>query len=260
MRKPCALLIVEGKTEKKFFVQFANELNVNCKIIPYRTNIHLLYRSLKADDFNVNIKDVLLEKAETDEERCTLQQDFAYTYLIYDCEPHHSGKGDLRTVEERCADNLREVKEMLEYFTDETDPTRGKLYINYPMMESIKDCDAFFDEGYAKATVDIASVKAYKDAVAKKRLGNIRVNQWKKDNVFNLMRMNLCKHNLICHDVWTMPTYDSYRTDSDTHLLIDRELRFAVEQHLIQVINTSIFLFLDYFGQALFSELLKPVE
>ncbi len=32
---------------------------------------------------------------------------------------------------------------MTEYFVDETDPTIGKLYINYPMMESYRDCDEF---------------------------------------------------------------------------------------------------------------------
>ncbi len=37
---------------------------------------------------------------------------------------------------------------MVNYFVDETDPSIGKLYINYPMMESYRDCDTFFEEDY----------------------------------------------------------------------------------------------------------------
>ena len=47
---------------------------------------------------------------------------------------------------------------MLDFFNDETD--QGKLFINYPMMESYRDCDAFFDENIEKAITSVPAENA----------------------------------------------------------------------------------------------------
>lgn len=56
---------------------------------------------------------------------------------------------------------------MAEYFVDETDPSVGKLYINYPMMESYRDCDDFFDENYKSTMVSLPAILSYKKDVGK---------------------------------------------------------------------------------------------
>ena len=137
------LLIVEGnKTEPKIFNKIQELFGLDFEIFCFGTNIYSLYKLMKENDFNVNIKDLLAEVHP--EYKNDLDNQFVYTYLIFDLDPHHSKKEETRTIEELVNDNIQIVESMANYFVDETDPTIGKLYINYPMIESYKDCNDFF--------------------------------------------------------------------------------------------------------------------
>lgn len=132
------LIIVEGsKTEPNFFNRLSDVFGLKFDIYCLETNIYSLYKKMKEIDFNGDIKDVLSEIHQDKKEM--LSKKFAYTYLIFDCDAHHSRKNESRTQEEIVLDNLAKLSEMAKYFIDETDPSKGKLYINYPMMESYRD-------------------------------------------------------------------------------------------------------------------------
>ena len=75
---------------------------------------------------------------ETDSWYDTKTSDISETYLFFD----YDFQNTQLTLEEI---NLR-VQSMLELFTDETDD--GKLYINYPMIESIRYTKELPDEDY----------------------------------------------------------------------------------------------------------------
>lgn len=258
--RPKALLIVEGgKTEVNFFKRLAEVFDtLPFEIVPYGNNVHALYKRLKKDHFEVNIKDVLLEYANTEEERLILNQDFTYTYLIYDCDPHHTGKEDSRNIHAICEENMANLNEMLHHFKDETDSTIGKLFVNYPMMESFRDANDFFDNEYAHAVLNIEtkeSFTGYKNATSHKRLAQYRIDKWNKSNFYNLIKMNLFKLNQICFEHWELPSYESYRNIMDQHIAFQKEQDACVNLKILYVLNTSILLLLDYIGKSFHSKL-----
>ena len=154
---------------------------------------------MKEMGFNSNLKDVLLELHDNQKNRELLSQSFAYTYLIFDFDPHHTEEYEkdipLKTIVEN---NINKVCEMAEYFVDETDPTIGKLYINYPMMESFKDCDSFEDVNYLTRMIKIDDVKKYKEIVGHRKMANKRIDGYSKSDFTMLTCQNVKKLGRIC--------------------------------------------------------------
>lgn len=177
-----------------------------------------------------------------------LSKKFAYTYLIFDCDAHHSRKNESRTQEEIVLDNLAKLSEMAKYFVDETDPSIGKLYINYPMMESYRDCDTFFEDDYASAKVSIEELSTYKNRVAKKKLSSIHVDKYTKEQFSLLILQNLYKLNIIHRKIWDKPDYDTYLKCSDSECILSEEKNLIVNEKFLSVINTSLFMITDFYG------------
>ena len=72
---------------------------------------------------------------------------------------------------------------MIDFFNNETE--NGKLYVNYPMMESYKDCDDFFDEQYQNREVSLKTLFShkYKQQVSQRILSNCRIDRIKKISI-----------------------------------------------------------------------------
>ena len=137
---------------------------------------------------------------------------------------------------------------MAQYFVDETDPSIGKLYINYPMMESYRDCDTFFEEDYASAKVSIKELSTYKNRVAKKKLSSIHVDKYTKEQFSLLILQNLYKLSIIHRKIWDKPDYDTYLKCSDSERILFEEKNLIVSEKLLSVINTSLFMVTDFYG------------
>lgn len=241
------LIIVEGsKTEPNFFNRLSDVFGLKFDIYCLETNIYSLYKKMKEIDFNGDIKDVLSEIHKNKKEM--LSKKFAYTYLIFDCDAHHSRKNESRTQEGVVLANMDKLSEMANYFTDETDPSIGKLYINYPMMESYRDCDKFFEEDYASAKVSIEELSTYKNRVAKKKLSSIHVDKYTKEQFSSLILQNLYKLNIIHHKIWGKPDYDTYLKCSDSECILSEEKNLIVNEKFLSVINTSLFMITDFYG------------
>jgi hypothetical protein len=54
---------------------------------------------------------------------------------------------------------------MLKYFNDSTN--QGKLFINYPMMESYKHFNKLPDDGFKERIIKAGEIKDYKEIVDK---------------------------------------------------------------------------------------------
>ena len=249
---PNALLIVEGaRLEPRFFSQLADVLNMRVKIVPFCANIYQLYRKLEEYGFNYDVKQALLEQNPTDEARAALSQKYAYTYLIFDCDAQDRGKmlkGDNgRELDEIVMSNYGLLEKMVAYFTDETDPDRGKLYVNYPMMESFRDADDFFDESYEQRMVDFANLGNYKEIVGKRKLASRHIDNFSKDDICSLLHMNLCKLMYMVRHDWRLPDINQYGGIDVQHDVLAVQCELGCKS-LMHVINTSIFMPVDYFG------------
>ena len=201
---------------------------------------------MKAYDFDADIKDTLTELHP--DERENLSQKFAYTYLIFDCDAHHPKKHDKRKSIDVLQDNFQRLETMANYFIDETNPAIGKLYINYPMMESFRDCNSFFDDDYKSAEVEIKDVPSYKQIVGRKKLCRLHVDKFEREHFDSLILQNLHKLSMIHAHRWVKPDYKSYRQMSDSRKLLSKEEELVQSRNVISVINTSLFLIVDYFG------------
>lgn len=116
---------------KTFFSSTADISILNC---PADGNIYMLWTRLKKDDFETNVIDVLKEMSAIAKERLKglKASDFSEIYLFFDYDGHNDN-----IPKEYLRKDI--LGEMLETFDNETE--LGKLYISYPMIESIKDID-----------------------------------------------------------------------------------------------------------------------
>ncbi len=242
------LLIVEGPDESKLFNKLKEIYNIDAQIFPVRSNIYHLYNTLKEYDFNGDIKTILREfKSISEKEKELLKENFTYTYLVYDCDIQNTKKEekDDPTIPYK---NLDILVEMSEYFKDETDPTIGKLYINFPMIESYRDCDSFFDENYKNNTIELTNIKKYKEICGKKKLCRFHLDDYTKDNFCDLIRMNVYKLNQLINNELKVPQYRNYLEISPTKKVMSAEKEMIEKIGKISVLNTSLFFTLDYFG------------
>ena len=123
------LILFEGKNDKTYFESLKQLFfpeKLDTFVCTYNSNIYSLYTKLREHDVSV-LKDILLEKG--DETLKDIREDeVSEIYMFFD----YDFQENARTLEE----NNRRLAEMLDFFADET--ANGKLYINYPMVESLR--------------------------------------------------------------------------------------------------------------------------
>lgn len=156
------LLIVEGNHEKnKLFgliFRCFPEINIAVEDVwIYGTNIYMLYQDIvneygggwTADD--VDLPFVVSKKQTPHAVR--RKEDFVNIILVFDYERHDPNFSETK------------IQEMQDYFTDAADT--GRLYINYPMIESYQHLSSLADDNYMerKVPVSLQPGKKYKELV-----------------------------------------------------------------------------------------------
>ena len=270
------LFIVEGKVlEPKFITRMAELYHVECEITSVRTNIHNLYSHLKDGDGFLDVKIVLKEilqktvnslksqKATVnnlkDIEDITadinkLDKSFESIYLIFDSELHDSVPPRVSQME-GVQKNYNQLKEMIDFFDNETE--HGKLYVNYPMMESYRDCDDFFDEQYKnrEVSLDVLFQRKYKEQVGQRRLANRRIDKINRESFDKLICMNIFKLNKITTKHWRKMLYDNFVEQSDQRNMLEAEYAYICEKEAVAVLNTTFFFMIDFFGRKFYNSL-----
>ena len=126
------LFLFEGKvTENNYYKVIERAIGSNIKssinFYCYKTNIYTLYDEI-SNDSALNIIELVKEKALIDNDIENYEMlntvNFGEIYLIFDLDPQ----------DQRFDKN--KIEKMIEIFNNETE--NGKLYINYPMIESFK--------------------------------------------------------------------------------------------------------------------------
>ena len=144
MAKRTALFIVEGLSDEVKFVKKLLEKcnrNLDYKVFCYKTNIHVLAKELEDNypDFDdedeyIDFRLVLVGLADNEKDKNILSQNYNDIFLIFDFEPQEINP------------HFDVISIMLKYFNDSTE--HGKLYINYPMMQSYKDFSYLPDDDF----------------------------------------------------------------------------------------------------------------
>lgn len=243
------LFLFEGeKTEEKYYKVIENSLDGrirdNVKFFSYKTNIHVLYDELNNDE-NLDIIVILSERArklgDLENYEMLNNVNFGEIYLIFDLEPQDDKYDDLK------------IKRMLEIFDNETE--NGKLYINYPMVESFKHFKSIPDENYNSYKVRIQDCNTYKrDVAALSCINDYR--KITKDQYFNIVNQNVSKSNfLINNDICCdFKTYKESITQENIYNIQDSKIKSAQE---VYVLNTFCLWPLDYFSKDFFDDIIK---
>lgn len=248
-----ALLIVEGaKLEPMVFTRLAELYAMDVEIVPFKANIYQLYKRLEEYGFDYDVKQALIEQNHSDEAKAILSQKYAYTYLVFDCDAQDRGVSpngvEMASIEKAVADNYSIVDKMIRYFIDETDPDRGKLYVNYPMMESYRDADSFDDEAFISRVVPFLELCCYKESVNRRKLSRYHVDKISEEQWDLLIGINLRKLNFIMRGESDMPDVGQYEVICSQVGILDKQ-KALWGRGAMYVVNTSLFLPVDYLGK-----------
>lgn len=232
------LFIVEGDSDEVHFLRsmfrkcFTQQ---NFEIYSYKTNIHILAQVLFNDypDFDsdeIDIKLVLRSLEDNEYKRSILSQQYRDVYLIFDFDPQHD------------TPHFDTVRRMLAFFNDSTD--RGKLFINYPMMQSFKHFTVLPDDSFCNKKVNIAQISRYKELVGNESRFT-DVTKYSYPTFFSLAVHHLRKANFILYGKYELPDPDAYCTWNSLELY-DKQCALFNEYGEVYVINTCIFMLMDF--------------
>ena len=227
------LFVFEGeRTEEqiitnlqKFFL--TENTTVNCV---YGAEIYQIYKEISNDNdldsFNL-IKERNIKKNEILKD--FTKEDFAEIYMFFDYDGHSTLADD------------KKLEELLIFFKEETD--KGKLYISYPMVESLKHICSY--EDFKDLTVDCKCNIKYKNVVATSALSElINFNSydlaiWKK-----LISAHLKKVNYILDNLYILPE----SLNSQLEIFKKQCEKYINTTSEVSVLSAFPVFLLDYYG------------
>lgn len=220
-------------------------------VCSFGNNIHNLYKQmmeLGTGDIVSVLREIHRGKKENPFESISNSSDFAEIYLFFDYDLQEK----FLTMEEI---NKR-LKEMLELFDDET--SNGKLYINYPMIESIRYTKELPDHNYHQYVVrcpDCHDFKRLSDEFC--HYGNLDFilvdRQRTPKRCLNaracwehLKTMNVAKANYMCTGVNEMP---GKKTDIAQDKIFEAQLQKYIDsaESSVAILNAFPLFIYDYF-------------
>lgn len=252
------LFVFEGKKREpdlfrslqKLFFPRENE-QIVCS---FGNNLYQLYKDLKEYGDDGDVVSVLMEKFEGEENNpfsgVERSSDFSEIFLFFDYDFHNANL-PLEEIN-------KQVREMLSVFNDETD--KGKLYINYPMIESIRYTKELPDLFYYTYIIEREQCGCFKGLAADfsfyRSLDFIQIDKRKipseeemeklKNNWMYLKEQNVSKANYICSGVNSIPLCKDVISQDK---IFDKQLEKYVWQNpcRVSVLNAFPLFLYEYF-------------
>ncbi len=221
---------------KSLFFPRGNDDHVKCS---FCSSIYTFYKRLK-DEFDgfADVVDVLkaeMSKVDPANEIFKYKSsDFESVYLFFDYDFY---RGDLDSKNTR-------VRELLDYFNEETE--NGKLFISYPMIESIQHTKALPDGNFHTYTVSRADSIGDVFKKRARQFCHYRGYGFLKDmdNWLHLVRQHVSKANMLATGNRSMP---SAKDDVEQLPVFDAQLAKHVMPHGEVAILNAFPMFLYYY-------------
>ena len=230
------LFVVEGRNDE---VKYINRLFNKCnklqkyEIVPYKTNLHNLADKLVVDgkiDSTLDLRLVLKEMEVDESEKSKLSQDFSDIILVFDFEPQQD------------VPRFDKIRVLLQFFDKSTE--NGKLYINYPMMQSYRHFAVLPDAGFKKLIVTKEDARHYKEIVGEIS-GFTNVDHHSYNLFVSIAYHHLLKINFILNGKYELPDKNFVYNLSQVDLF-DIQLRLLNEKGYIYVVNTFALFIIEY--------------
>lgn len=239
------LFICEGEeTERKFCNLIIDRYFIDNKkpkeYVAFGANIYSLYDEMSKDR-DLDIIELIREKAKLKKDMATYEKltmgGFDEVYLIFDYNFHAPQY------------SFEKILEMAEFFDNETE--NGKLYINYPMMESFKHFKSIPDEDFNNYKISKEECLKYKKIV-----GDVSCIKHFNDITLPILgimiKQVLDKYGFISKK--KLNNYETYLNEFSQSNLLHLQNKSLSKDGKIFVLNTSILWGLDYFGKDKFDE------
>ena len=197
--------------------------------LPADGNIYMLWKRLVDDEFETNVIDLLKEMSQEAKKRMKEENlrasDFSEIYLFFDYDGHAASFSE-KTVNEAneiCMRlGMKEIKNkwdllerMLLVFQNETED--GKLYISYPMIESIKEIDIVRKE-YKRLYISLDKMKDYKHSFGEKSCyGNFRI---------------------ITKEMWNIACYATIR---QAGIIVNKKAEYSYEEFIQNITQLNLY-------------------
>lgn len=227
-RRKNILLVHEGFDEKELFKNIFKcyPLDVSYEAYNYQTNIHIFANYLFANylnenDFTIDDLDIIQVLKEYRYET-VLEYKYTDILFVFDFDPH-----DPRF-------RIKTLEKMMNIFSESTN--QGKLYLNYPMVESAIDFIQLPEPNYNQKFCNVSELKF-----------NQYKNKVKKNSVLNSFAMidNKRLPNILNHTVCKMKFLTNENADNYQRLL-EIENALLENEQKISIINTSVLFLKDY--------------
>ena len=246
--------IVEGEAREPQVIDNISKVffkHGNFKIItlPAGENIYMLWKKLKADDFDTDIIEVLRESNKKIREQLEglSRDDFSEVFLFFDYDAHQTNLGE--------SDGDDVINQMIESFDNETE--NGKLYISYPMVEALRDFEAGKCGNGDSCFIEISDLSEYKSISSKNSLNpHIRdydIEEWKEIiDVFS-MRISCLLGNV------EVISYEQYIDTARPYDIFMCE-EALVGDNKVFIISAFPEFLVDYFGMKLWKTCAKHTK
>ena len=232
MGKSKILVIVEGaKTDFNLMTRLLSVYGISetHQIVSYNTNIYTLYNQLpdSYDEYdNIDLLQILIEREKDESKRALLNERYSDILLIFDLDPQAPDFAPEKVIK------------MTSYFTESTN--MGKLYLNYPMVESFYHMSDIPDEKYNEYVVALDDLKnkKYKQIVHNIcRNGDYAKFASDKKECSIVIKQNLEKAKLMINNDENMPNSID---------ILNKQLDLLSSKKIISVLCTCVFYIAEY--------------
>ena len=245
-------VVVEGEDrEMKYFQNLVSLFFPPEKVLllclPAGENIYMLWKRLKADNFETDIIEVLREHSKGAKPKLEnfTRQDFQEVYLFFDLDSHQN---NLKKDEN--PDDI--LKQMLETFDNETE--NGKLYISYPMCEALRDVQEGTCQSSYRCFLDTTDISKYKNHSATySKFVSVKkytVETWKMIIAIFLFRCQC----LFCVDA-TDQAYYWYKRHVTTMAIFEKEQMLLQSSQQVFILSAFPEFLIEYFKEDFWQKL-----
>lgn len=243
------LFVIEGERAEtnmliSTFERSLNLCNQDFEIFKYKTNIHVLFREMNKMGFDSFLSYLyMINKEIFPDDMFSPETAFSSVYLFFDLDP----QAELFSIVE--------TNDIVTYFNDET--VNGKVYISYPMVESVFDFISYNFKDYCNREYPIDKLSAsYKsDARRNSFLGqkyrNCSFRKIKNEDIYSICLLNMKKYCYLTNSPFT----DEWKEQYSPLKAFISEIPF-IKRGVVSILNCGMLLIPDY-SNIMFNELKK---
>lgn len=240
------LFILEGeRTEPRFLKKIVTLMRTfdDYEIFSYGTNLYRMLDGMFIDDeidTDLDFIEYLKSSKTGNNNPDILNQRFSDIFLFFDMDP-----------QDQMYDPNKLAKASL-YFNDSTD--NGKLYINYPMFESLKHIPNLDDLSYLDVSIGREKLTKYKEIASKQGLDCLSdLSKIDESTMIKIIVLNLRKANMILGHGTDIPAVDTYEEITSQQAILSKQQKVFNDTDKILVLNTCVFNTVDYNPERFFN-------